>query len=230
MKHVLCTPFYALRIPVAQITDVHFFGDRIQKDCRMFTGGNAKPAAIAPLFVHPHRSNLLVPGKGIPLASRKAVLALDAEERRIDSFFFLDQDFNPGSPRIELLFMRESADLFADAATAAFLMIHIDSWSGLAGYHFRTSILELRLKFTADFSCLSSRKRLDEVTVTPSADGPGQLLFPTKRSIGMGASHLVSSFPFTYSEAQDPRIAIRLIPYIGFPTQKLSCPNIPFHR
>ena len=143
MKHVLRTPFYALRIPVAQVTDVYSFGDRIQEDCRLLTGGNAKPAAIAPVFVHPHRSNLFVPGEGIPIASRKAVLALDAEERCVDSFFFPYQDFNSGSPRIELLLMRKGADLFADTATAAFLMIHIDFWSGLAGYHFKTSILDL---------------------------------------------------------------------------------------
>jgi hypothetical protein len=143
MKHVLCTPFYALRIPIAQITDVYFFGDWVQEDCRLLTGGNAKPATIAPVFVHPHRSNLFVPGEGIPIASRKAVLALDAEERCVDSFFFPYQDFNSGSPRIELPLMRKGADLFADAATAAFLMIHINFWSGLAGYHFRTSIIDL---------------------------------------------------------------------------------------
>ena len=105
MKHVLCTPFYALRIPITQITDVYFFGDWIQEYSRLLTSANAKAAAIAPVFVHSHHPNLLIPGKGIPLAGRKALLALDAEERRIDSFFFSYQDFNSGSPWIELLFM-----------------------------------------------------------------------------------------------------------------------------
>jgi hypothetical protein len=105
MKHVLCTPFYALRIPIAQITDVYFFGDWVQEDCRFLASGNAKAAAIAPVFVHPHHPNLLVPGEGIPIASRKALLALDAEERCVDSFFFPYQDFDSGPPRIELLFM-----------------------------------------------------------------------------------------------------------------------------
>jgi hypothetical protein len=146
MKHVLCTPFYALRISVAQVTDVYFFGDWVQEYCRLLTDGNAKTAAIAPVFVHPHRSNLLIPGEGIPIASRKAVLTLDAEERCVDSFFFPYQDFDSGPPRIELLFMRKGADLFAHTATAAFLMIHIDFGSGLAGYHFKTSILDLRVE------------------------------------------------------------------------------------
>jgi hypothetical protein len=94
-----------LRISITQITDVYFFRDRVQEYCRFFTCGNTKTAAIAPVFVHPHHPNFLIPRKGIPLAGRKALLALDAEERRIDSFFFPDQDFDSGSPWIELLFM-----------------------------------------------------------------------------------------------------------------------------
>jgi len=94
-----------LRIPVAQVTDVYSFGDRIQEDCRFLASGNAKPATIAPVFVHPHHPNLLVPGEGIPLTSRKAFLALDAEKRCVDSFLFPNQDFDSGPSRIELLFM-----------------------------------------------------------------------------------------------------------------------------
>jgi hypothetical protein len=109
----------------------------------LFTRVNAKTAAIAPVLVHSHRSNLLVPGEGIPIAGRKALLALDAEERRIDSFFFPDQNPNPGSFRIELLLMRKGANLLADTTTAAFLMIDIDLGSALARYHFRTSSLDL---------------------------------------------------------------------------------------
>ena len=105
MKHVLRTPFYALRIPVAQVTDVYSFGDRIQEYCRFVASGNTKPATIAPVFVYPHHPNFLIPREGIPLAGRKAILALDAEERRVDSFFFPDQDFDSGPPWIELLFM-----------------------------------------------------------------------------------------------------------------------------
>ena len=105
MKHVLGTPFYTLRISIAQVTDVHFLGDRVQEDGRVLASSNAKAAAITPVFVHPHDSNLLVPGEGIPLASGKALLALNAEERSVDSFFFPYQDFDSGSPWIELLFM-----------------------------------------------------------------------------------------------------------------------------
>jgi len=143
VKHILGTPFYTLRIPIAQVADVYFFGDRVQEDCRFIARGDAKTAAIAHVLIHPYRSNRLVPREGIPIASRKALLALDAEERRVDSFFFPNQDFNPGSSRIELLFMRKGAYLFADATTAAFLVIDIDFGSALAGYHCRTSILDL---------------------------------------------------------------------------------------
>jgi len=94
-----------LRISIAQVTDVYFLGDWVQEYCRFVACCNAKAAAIAPVFVHPDHSNLLVPGEGIPFASRKALLALDAKERRIDSFFFSYQDFDSGSPWIELLFM-----------------------------------------------------------------------------------------------------------------------------
>jgi len=132
-----------LRISVAQVADVYFLGNRVQEYCRFFASGNAKTAAIAPVLVHSDRSNLLVPREGIPITCRKALLALDAEERRVDSFFFPDQDFNPSSPRIEFLFMRKGANLFADTTTAAFLMIDIDFGSALADYHFRTSILDL---------------------------------------------------------------------------------------
>jgi len=94
-----------LRISIAQVTNVYFFRDWVQEDGRLFTCRNAKAAAIAPVFVHSHHSNLLVPGEGIPFACRKALLALDAEERCIDSFFFPDQDFDSGPPGIELLFV-----------------------------------------------------------------------------------------------------------------------------
>jgi hypothetical protein len=135
MKHVLSTPFYTLRIPVAQVADVHFLGDRVQEYCRVLASPNAKAAAITPFFVHPHHSNLLIPGEGIPLASRKALLALDAEKRSVDSLLFPYQDFDSSPPRIELLFMRKGANLFADTAAAAFLVIHVDFWTGFAGYH-----------------------------------------------------------------------------------------------
>jgi hypothetical protein len=105
MKHILCTPFHALRISIAQITDVYFLGDRVQEDGCILAGSNAKAAAIALVFVHPHHPNLLVPGEGFPFAGRKALLALDAEKGCVDSFFFPYQDFDSGSPRIELLFV-----------------------------------------------------------------------------------------------------------------------------
>jgi hypothetical protein len=152
MKHVLGTPFYTLRIPIAQVADVYFLGDRVQEYRRILASPNAKAAAIAPVFIHPHHPNLFIPGEGISLAGRKALLALDAEERRVDSFFFQYSDFNPGSPRIKLLFVRKGADLFADTTTAAFLMINIDFGSALARYHFRTSSLDLLCGNIADLS------------------------------------------------------------------------------
>jgi hypothetical protein len=103
MKHVLRTPFHTLRIPITQITDVHFLGDGVQEYCGILASGNAKAAAIAPVFVHPHHPNLLIPGEGIPFAGRKALLALDAEERCVDSFFFPYQNLDSGPPRIELV-------------------------------------------------------------------------------------------------------------------------------
>ena len=135
MKHVLCTPLHTLRIPVAQVANVHFLGDRVEKDCRVLASSDAKAAAITPFFVHPHHSNLLIPGEGIPLASRKALLALDAEERGVDSLLFPYQDFDSSPPRIELLLMGKGANLFADTAAAAFLVIDVDFWTGFAGYH-----------------------------------------------------------------------------------------------
>jgi hypothetical protein len=105
MKHILRTPFHTLRIPIAQVTDVYFFGDWVQEYCRFLASGNAKATAIAPVFVHPHHPYRLIPGEGIPLAGRKALLALDAEKRCVDSFFLPYQDFNSGPPRIKLLFM-----------------------------------------------------------------------------------------------------------------------------
>ena len=105
MKHILRTPFYTLRVSIAQVTNVYFLRDWIQEYGCLITCCKAKAAAIAPVFVHPHHPNLLVPGEGIAFASRKALLALDAEERRIDSFFFPDQDFDSGPSRIELLFV-----------------------------------------------------------------------------------------------------------------------------
>lgn len=48
--------------------------------------------------------------------------------------------------------------------------------------------------------------------------------FSTKRSMGIGASHLVCSFPLIYSEAQEALNAIRLMPNIGFPIQVASFP------
>jgi len=150
MKHVLRTPLDTLRISVTQVADVHLLGDRVQEDCRLLACSNTQAAAIAPLLVYPHRSYLLIPGEGIPLASRKALLALDAEERSVDSLLFAYEDFDSGPPRIELLFMRKGADLFADTAAAAFLVIDVDSWTGFAGYHFRTSMLDLLFEISAN--------------------------------------------------------------------------------
>ncbi len=143
MKHILGTPFYTLRISIAQVTNVHFFRDWVQEYCRILAGCNAKAAAIAPLLVHPHHPDLLVPGEGIPFAGRKTLLALDAEERCIDSFLLPDQHFDSGSPWIELLFMRKGANLFANTAPAALLVVHIDFWTDSTGFHFQTSISDL---------------------------------------------------------------------------------------
>jgi len=105
MKHILSTPLDTLRVPITQVTDVYSFGNGVQEYGRILASRNAKAAAIAFVFVHPHHPNFLVPGEGVAFAGRKALLALDAEERCIDSFLLPDQDFDSGSPWIELLFM-----------------------------------------------------------------------------------------------------------------------------
>jgi hypothetical protein len=129
-----------LRVAIAQVTDVDDSRDGIQEYCRLLASPKTEAATIAFFTLHPYDPKFLVPGKGIPLAGREALLALDASERRIDTLFFPYQDLDSGSSGIELLFMRESANLLADTAAGTFLMINANLGSAFAYDHFGTSV------------------------------------------------------------------------------------------
>jgi hypothetical protein len=132
-----------LRVAIAQVADVHDPRDWIGEYCALRASLNTKAAAIAFFSVYSDNSKFLVPREGISVANRDTILALVADERSVYTLFLPRQDFDPGPPRIELLFMKKDANLFAHSTAATFLMVNTNLETALDCSHFGTSISNL---------------------------------------------------------------------------------------